>query len=478
MLEVLAGFVDELRASGLPVSVTETIDAAGALTHVPLDDLGAIRAALCATLVKSEEHEEAFARVFDLYFALRSIERLPETEGAIEIEDRDASEVFVPGKRFGDRLATDPKELREMVREALRSGDADLLEKSARLVVELFGGVEANRPVGVAYYFQKTLRALGLEEILGALLLALSSGEIHDLRSTDANPFHDRLLAHELELRAGELREEIRREIARLLVKERGAQAVAKSMRRPLIEDLDFLHASADDLVAMRRAIYPLARILAARLARRRRHRRRGPLDVRATIRRSLSSGGVPIEPRFKTPHPSRPEIFVLADVSGSVSAFARFTVHLVYAISEQFSNVRSAVFIDGVDEVTAIFRQANSIEEAISEVGAQADVVDAHGHSNYGNAFRLFDERYGRSLTRKTNLIILGDARGNYHAGEAEILGRLRRRSHRVFWLNPEPRSYWGTGDSIIDEYAPYCDGVFECRTLRQLKEFVDHLA
>ncbi len=168
----------------------------------------------------------------------------------------------------------------------------------------------------------------------------------------------------------------------------------------------------------------------------------------------------------------------MLADVSGSVSAFARFTVHLVSAIAEQFSNVRCAVFIDGVDEVTGIFRRAASIEEAIAEVGAKADVVDAHGHSNYGSAFRLFAQRYGPSLTKKTNLIILGDARGNYHSGESEILQSLRRRAHRVFWLNPEPRSYWGTGDSIIGEYAPHCDGVFECRTLRQLKDFVDRLA
>ncbi|HUY07363.1 MAG TPA: VWA domain-containing protein [Acidimicrobiales bacterium] len=477
MLDVLSGFVDELRASGLPVSVTETIDAANALSVIPLDDVGALRAALGTTLVKSADHEVVFARVFDLFFARRNISWHVEGEILVETELPGTEEVFVPGKLSGDRRAIDPMSLRDMVREAIAKGDERLLAESAAHAVELYGAVGSARPVGVAYYLQKTLRGLDLESILSELLEALLAHSGNRDRVREGH-LGGNLLRNELSRHADALREEIRREIVRLLVNERGAGAVAKSMRRPLVEDLDFMHANGDDLVAMRKAIYPLARILASRLAHRRRHRRRGPLDVRATIRRSLSSGGVPLEPRFKNPHPSRPEIFVLADVSGSVSAFARFTVHLVYAIAEQFSNVRCAVFIDGVDDVTGIFRRASSIEEAIAEVGAQADVVDAHGHSNYGNAFRLFAERYGQSLTKKTNLIILGDARGNYHSGEAEILQRLRRRSHRVFWLNPEPRSYWGTGDSIIGEYAPHCDGVFECRTLRQLKEFVNYLA
>ena len=185
----------------------------------------------------------------------------------------------------------------------------------------------------------------------------------------------------------------------------------------------------------------------------------------------------MPLEPRFKSPHPSRPEIFVLADVSGSVAAFARFTVHLVYAISAQFSKVRSAVFIDDVDEVTELFRRAGSFAEAIERVATEAHVVRGDGHSDYGAALRGFAARYGSELTGRTNLIILGDARNNYHLSEAAILEELGRRAHRVLWLNPEPKAYWGSGDSIMEQYAPYCDGVFECRNLGQLKAFVDEL-
>jgi uncharacterized protein with von Willebrand factor type A (vWA) domain len=228
----------------------------------------------------------------------------------------------------------------------------------------------------------------------------------------------------------------------------------------------------------MRKTVYPLARILAARLARRRRHRRQGHLDFKKTMRRSLSTGGVPIEPRFRSPHPLRPEIMLFADVSGSVASFARFTVHLVYAISTQFSKVRVIVFIDGIDEVTEILKRSPSIADALEQIAESADVVNGDGHSDYGNALLLLKERHLHEVSARTNLIILGDARNNYHAAHAEVLAELKRRARRVYWLNPEPESYWGSGDSIIATYARFCDAVFECRNLHQLKEFVDELA
>ena len=81
--------------------------------------------------------------------------------------------------------------------------------------------------------------------------------------------------------------------------------------------------------MTLQQAVYPLTRALAARLAQRRRRRHRGHLDFRKTVRASLSYGGVPAEPKFRNPHPSKPEIMVVADISGSVASFARFTLHV-----------------------------------------------------------------------------------------------------------------------------------------------------
>src|SRR5674476_556015 len=199
------------------------------------------------------------------------------------------------------------------------------------------------------------------------------------------------------------------------------------------------------------------------------------PVDrLRHTVWRSLSTGGVPMDLRFKPPHPAKPEIIVIADISGSVASFARFTLHLVHAISSQFSKVRSFVFVDGLDEVTRLFEGTDEPAEAVARINAEADVIAFDGHSDYGRALLTFHEAYADEITRRATILILGDARNNYHQAHAEVLADLRYRAKAVYWLNPEPTSYWNSGDSIIGQYAPYCDRVIECRTLRQLEAFV----
>jgi uncharacterized protein with von Willebrand factor type A (vWA) domain len=354
-------------------------------------------------------------------------------------------------------------ELATLLEEALATGDDELLRELARQAVARLAGMHAGRPVGGTFYVFRTLRQLDAEGALERLLAGASPGGLDE-----------RLERDELRARLEQLRAEIEAEVRRRLVDEQGPEAVVAASRRPLPADVDFLHASPDDLAALRRTLQPLARRMAARLARKRRHYRRGRLDMRRTVRQSLSYGGVPVDPRFRRPHPSKPEILVLADISGSVAAFARFTLQFVHAISGQFSRVRSFVFIDGVDEVTSIFEGSADLSEALARVNAEADVVWADGHSDYGHAFQAFWERWGNEITPRMSVVVLGDARNNYHAANAWVLDELRKKARRVYWLNPEPRSYWDTGDSVASLYGVHCDGVFECRNLRQLERFV----
>jgi uncharacterized protein len=432
MLDLLAGFVGELRAAGLPVSLTENVDAMEAVRHVPLDDRPAVRAAMAATMVKRPAHRPAFDAVFDSYFALAP----------------------APVDDHGEDLSA-------LLEEALRSGDAASVQRLASLAVARLAGMEEGRGVRGSAYVYRTMRMLDVDGAL-ARLLAGAGGW---LERDDLTAAGDRL------------REEVEAEVRRRLVAERGPEAVARSVRRPLPEDIDFLHASREDLAALQRSLRPLARRMAARLARRRRHGRHGRLDFRRTLRRSLSTGGVPADPRFRRPHPHKPEIVVLADVSGSVATFARFTLQLVHALAGEFSAVRTFVFIDGIDEVTHLFAGADDLAAALTRVHEEADVVAADGHSDYGRALSAFWARWGREITPRTSVVILGDARNNYHASSADVVAELRRRGRRVWWLNPEPRSYWDTGDSIVSEYAPHCHGVFECRNLRQLEAFVSQI-
>jgi uncharacterized protein with von Willebrand factor type A (vWA) domain len=485
VLDLLSGFVTELRRSGLPVSLTEHLDAAEAVKQIPLEDREALKYALAATLVKSSSHWRAFETAFEVYFAVRTGGRggaEGEDEG-LEGEELEGEQPSGQGGAQGQRRSWQsggggegmtPEELAEMLFKSLLSADAGLMNMVARNAVDRYAGMEPGRPVGGTYYLYRTLRNLDLDAVLERLMAQAQAGAA----GGSLTDLEERLAADEFKARLDKFRRSVETEIRRRLVEDRGAEALARSVRKPLPEDIDVMHATREELATLHRVLQPLSRKLAVRLARKRRHGRKGPLDFRATVRRSLSTGGVPIEPRFRHPRPAKPEIFVIADISGSVASFARFTLHLVYAISSQFSKVRSFVFVDGIDEVTRFFEGVVDPAEAVARINLEADVIWVDGHSDYGHALSEFHRRWGDQVTSRSSVIILGDARNNYHASQSWVVEDLQARARRVYWLNPEPRDYWGSGDSIVGEYAAHCDDVVECRTLRQLEHFVGNLA
>ncbi len=498
MLDLLTGFIAELRAAGIPVSLTEHLDAAETLRHVPLEDREALKYTLGASLVKSSTHWPAYETAFEIYFALRGPEFRIDADGADGDGERserttDTGADDLPGQggrhgrgQGGGGEGMTAEEIADLLYQALLGANRSLVAAVARQAVSRYAGMEAGRPVGGTYYLYRTLRNLDLDKVLDRLVeasrqSAAAHGEVDgggDGAGVPLTALEERLLRDEYQARIDQLRKEIEAEIRRRLVEDRGSEALARSIRKPLPEDIDVMHATRDELGALRRSLQPLSRKLAVRLARKRRHGRKGALDFRATVRHSLSTGGVPVEPKFRYPRPAKPEIVVIADISGSVASFARFTLHLVHAISAQFSKVRSFVFIDGVDEVTEYFDGVDDPAEAVHRINTEADVVWVDGHSDYGHALTVFWERWGEELTPRTSVLLLGDARNNYHASAAWVVKELRARARHVYWLNPEPRAYWNSGDSIVGEYANFCDEVVECRTLRQLERFVGELA
>jgi len=484
LLDLLNGFIVELREAGLPVSLTENLDAMAALRHIPLEDREAFKYALAATLVKNNAHWRSFETVFEVYFSLRGAKYGIDDDSLdadlgdlLDDDERDGAGdqgSGQSGQGGGDALS--PEELQQLLYQAMMKGDEALTRAIARQAVKRFAGMEPGRPVGGTYYLYRTLRNLDLDGLLEKLME--QRRQTADDAGKQLTPLEDRLERDEYEHRIEAMKKEIEAEIRRRLVADRGVEAMAKTLRKPLPEDVDFMHASREEMVGLRKALVPLTRRLAVRLARKRRHNRRGPLDFRRTVRASLSYGGVPAEPKFRHPRPHKPEIFVIADISGSVAAFARFTLMLVYAISGQFSKVRSFVFIDGIDEVTSYFEGVEDVTEAVHRVNTEADVVWVDGHSDYGHAFEVFHQKWGHEIGPKTTVIILGDARNNYHASQSWVIKEMRHKARHVYWLNPEPKSYWDTGDSIVSDYGTHCDDVFECRNLRQLERFVEHLA
>lgn len=464
MAAFLTAFVGELREAGVPVSMVETVDAARALEHVDVGSRQALKAALGATLVKSARHLDAFEAAFEAFFSLVP----PQGAEADAVAAADMAAVSGSGGAGAGESEVD--DLVAALFNSLRDGDLGLMQAVARMAVSRLSGMEPGRPVGGAYYLYRVLRRLELE--------ALGDRLRDELEAPGASPIETRLTAEEVERRLEQFREALRAEIRRRLVADRGRQAVARTLRRPLVEDIDLTTATRDDLSRVEAAVHPLTRKLATRLARRRRQGRDGRLDVRRTVRSSLQTGGVPIDPRFRSPRPTKPEIVLLTDISGSVATFARFTMQFVYAIAAQLSRVRTFAFIDTIDEVTKFFGPGVDFAEALRRVGTEAEVVWLDGHSDYGNAFGTFVEDHFDVVTPRTIVIVTGDARTNYHDPNVAALGRIASVARSVYWLNPERRRYWDTGDSVMGVYAAVCDEVHEVRSLRHLERFVEQVA
>ncbi|HEX2403498.1 MAG TPA: VWA domain-containing protein [Acidimicrobiia bacterium] len=464
MLGIITGFIDELRAAGVPVSMVEAIDGMRAVEAIEIGDRIALRETLRATLIKNLRHESAFDTAFDVYFATVPQQGM-EPSGPGEH----------PAQPHGDRSdfheppPFDLDQLLESLLEALAGLDDEAIRRGARTAVDELAGMEPGRPVGGTYYLYRTLRRLDLSDLEERLISALTQDQ-------ELSEFDRRLLREEVEARIERLREEIEEEIRRRLVADRGRDAVARTLRRPLIEDVDLMHATTKDLHEMEDAIGPLTRKLAARLARRRRMRA-GRLDFRRTMRKSLATGGVPADPQFRHPRPHRPEVWLLCDISGSMATFSRFTLQFTHAMSTHFSKLRSFAFVDTIDEVSDFFGPGVDFGSALRRVTTEAEVVWLDGHSDYGNSLETFHARYGRQLTPRTTVIITGDARNNYRPPRDRVLGDIADAARALVWLNPEPEAYWDTGDSAMSHYAAHCTSVHEVRTLRQLEQFIEEL-
>jgi uncharacterized protein len=462
----LLGFFRRLRDARVPVSMVEVVDAFECLRHVDLADRTQFRAALFTTLVKRPEDQQAFHVLFDVCFPLT---RAPGGTSVGNGHAQAHAEPGQPGTPAEAPGAPEPEppsdELLRALLDALRHDDQAAMRTLAGLAVDRFGGLEAQPGSSERYYLYRILRQVELYR-----LLAMALGDEDDPDGAE------RPGREELARRIEEFRRLLAEQVRHRLSATVGAEQAAELYRERRLEDVDFLGANAGQLRELRQAVRPLARKLVARAAQKRRLRRRGRLDVRRTMRRSLSSGGVPVDPAFRAVRASKPDLYVLADVSGSVIEFAKFTLSLLHAMNEEFAKMRSFAFVDGIDEVTGILDEGGHRMD-LRGAFARARVVAADGHSDYGNVFQGFAERYGGDVDARSTLIVMGDARNNYRDPGLETLKGLRERARRLYWLNPEPRADWDTSDSIMGVYAPWCDRVFEVRNLRQLTACVDEI-
>lgn len=182
------------------------------------------------------------------------------------------------------------------------------------------------------------------------------------------------------------------------------------------------------------------------------------------------------MHPVFTRPHPSRPELVLLCDVSGSVSGFSSFTMHLVQALSGQFSKVRVFAFVNAMAEVTDLIKDSGDGDDLAARIQSEARITTWHTSSDYGEALADFHAEFMTAVGPRTTVLILGDARNNNQDPRLDVLHTIDERARRTFWLNPESEARWGLGDSVAPAYADAVE-MHQCSTVDQLATFIGRL-
>ncbi|WP_028653167.1 vWA domain-containing protein [Nocardioides halotolerans] len=457
LVERHIAFLEALRGAGLSVSLAEGLDAVAALSALPWDQRDTVHAAYAATLVKRQSLRPTFDALFDVYFPRLVGEgaRGGETD---EAGDGAGDETDGQVRDNGQALA----QLRDRLARALADGDQEALSRLAVEMVGRFGAMPGRGPGLSSWSAYTALQRVAPGELVDRIVQALlAEGRTEEEAA--------RVAARRLGGFTRQVEDDARRRIA----EEKGPDHVADVAVRPSIDRIDFTSARKADLEQMRREIYPLARRLATRLTQEHHARRRGPLDFRRTVRASMSTGGVPLTTHHRPKRPHRTELVVLCDVSGSVASFAQFTLLLVFALRDQFQKVRAFTFIDHVHEVTHHFKPGADVVDVMADLAASTSHAALWGRTNYGRALTRFVDEHSDALGPKTALLILGDARSNYSDLALDKLKEMERGSRHAWWLNPEHRRHWDTGDSVAGRYAEVVPMV-ECRNLTQLGEFV----
>ncbi len=268
-------------------------------------------------------------------------------------------------------------------------------------------------------------------------------------------------------------RSQVRRYVEREQARQAGSayrsERAKRLMGKPLAELDD------NELVLMREAVYLLARRLRNKLSLREKHDRRGRLDVKTTLRRNMQHGGIPFDLVTRHKRKEKVELIVLCDVSSSVARVSQFMLRFVYTIQDCLAKVRSFIFVDEVGEVTEFFRE-ESIEEGVRLALHDADIV-YYARSDFGSVFRQFRDDYLQDIGYRTYILIIGDARNNQNDPGAEALEAMAQRARGIIWLNPEPRPFWDTGDSVMGEYLPFLKEARVCRNLEDLEKAITSL-
>jgi uncharacterized protein len=440
MERVLTDFIRALRAAGAPVSSAEAIDTARALSLIGFEDRQRMKDSLGAVLAKSEEEKLVHDRMFEVFFT-----RSRTTPAKTDRSESNGS------KRPGD----DKNSFLRLAQSKDRDELAFAIERAAAAL-----GVDGIRfSTQASFFVRRILEHLGVE----ALDQMIGERLIDERVSSQAEA--RRLIA---------AREDLQKQ-ARAFVDQRFevfGRSATDSFMNEIVASREITQLGLRDMERMKALVSRMARKLAVRHSRRRKVHHRGRLDMRRTMRANAGHDGVPFDLIWKLKHKDRPKIIAICDVSGSVSRYSRFLLLFLYALKEEVSDLGAFAFSARLKDIRNEFETMSfegAMEKVVKEVGS--------GGTDYGQAFLDFRDHHWELIDRRTTILVLGDARSNRADPRLDVFQEAANRAKRIVWLNPEPESRWGSGDSCALEYLPFCTQMSHCSNAIDLERALDEV-
>ena len=472
MQATLEDFFKALRGSDLDVSLNAQLDAARAVALVGWRDRRLLKSALGATLAKTIPDRALCDGAFDRFFAFDSFVALPATLAPTSampatpaMPTSASSDDETPARAGEDTPAPAPSSACGAAQSSTRQGLTALLlaGDSAALARRM---QQAAREVGLTeiwfftqkgHYIREIQQAMGLESLDAAIVAAR--------RQTDATE-----LTRPLEMARQRLTVEVRNYVERQLALY--GTAPTRQLHDDFLVSQKLSNTGPRDFARMHAIVRKMAKRLAERHARRSKRQVRGQLDFRRTLRKSAAYGGVMFETVWRKKVVDTPRVVAICDVSGSVRQYARFLLLFLHSLREQVSDLRSFAFTNHLIDISETF-DALDVEPAVERV---MQAMSGSG-TDYGRVLLDIREQLLDNIDRRTTVLILGDARNNRAESQAGVMKMLYQRARRVIWLNPEPVSSWGVGDSEMKRYAPYCHIARECNSINHLEQVLDAL-
>ncbi len=451
----IAQFIAALRASGVRISLAESADAFQAVDEVGIMDRDTFRIGLRTTLVKEARDLDTFEKLFPLFF-----------QSSAPPPMMDATKGMTPqeAQMLAQALRQFTEEMRQMLEKLLKG--QPLSQQELRQLDQMMNMDGINdmryqnwltRQMEEAMKFKEVRQAM--EELLKMLReMGMNRQQIDQLR--EAMQANQQALQEQLRQHAGEA-------IAQNMVNKPREEDTDGAMNRP------FRALSEEDMQTLRKEVRRLAAALRTRLALRLRRARTGQLDPKGTLRVNMKHDSVPIVLKHRD-HTLKPKVVVICDISTSMRYTSELMLSMLFAIQDQISKTHAFAFIDHLEYITPYF-QGKDPSDAVREILYL--MPSGHYNTDLGSSLLSFSKEFMDTVDHRSTLIFVGDGRNNFNDPRLDIFHTLARRSRATIWLNPEPAALWGTGDSDMLKYAPYCGRIFQVGNLAQLADAVDQL-